>query len=115
MVLPCFQAAQLPACFPKSFNVTQTYNLRRIARSVIALALLDYAKAHKTLIDPKSSVAAKKRSVSIQQGVSDFFEDVDDPLFGFAEMDPQRLRERFLKLKSDPESLCHVAKLKYAD
>lgn len=93
--------------------MTQNHNLRRVARSTIVLALLDYAKAHKTLKSPATSKAAAVRNHKTQQEITEFFEDTENPLFEFAEMDPIKMLRDFRRLAANSAGLDAVAKLKY--
>jgi hypothetical protein len=88
--------------------------LRRIARKVIIESLFDYAKAHKTLtLDETATPLQKRKAVATQKGIEAFFAARhEDPWFELSEYNPEWLNDRFAELKSDPEQLERVLKLR---
>ncbi len=89
---------------------------QRIARSVIVQAIIDYAQAHKKLIDPRTSQRTRHIASRVKEEVRDFFAaDGHTNIWllqsGF-EID--FIQGLFAKLESDEHQLSVVAKLRYA-
>lgn len=81
---------------------------------MIIQALLDYAKAHKTLVTETSPADKKAAAGLIVAEVDEFFSNArQHPYLELSEFDIVWLQTAFSDLKNDPERLDAVTKLRF--